>query len=85
MSDTKVQVRCDADIRITTYSSLFGEQVDIVRADLVDAHLGVMAIMHGKISGYEGNAAPCKITGLELVNPDDELKDGAECPCGKHG
>jgi len=76
-----MRVRCDAQVRFTYNSSLYGERTDIVSAYLLAAHEGVLAIKHGRVSGYEGSAAPCKITSVELVNPDDAIPEGECCTC----
>lgn len=82
---TKVNVRHDAPIRVSIESSLphIGKRSDIVMARLVPAHEAVLAIQHGKVSGYEGSAAPCKIVGIEVADESYVLKPGEFCTCSE--
>lgn len=77
-----VMVRHDAKVRlIVSRCSLHGKHKDeIVKVRDLDAHLTVMSITHGKVSGYD-SGVQVKYR-YELVNPArDILENGALCDC----
>lgn len=73
-------VRHDAEILVTANCSIHGKHKDIVSASLLDAHLAVEAVTHGKVSGMDSGVR-YKYR-IKLVNPKrDILKNGQLCPC----
>jgi hypothetical protein len=85
-----VNVRHDAPIEVVIKAGRRMLSREVVRADLVDAHLAVQAFMRGGVSGYvnwhdeRGNPltqAP-KVS-LRLTDMSFQLRDGELCTCDR--
>lgn len=79
-----VTCRHDAELHvvITCGLSSHGEPCDdsIIPAYELEAHLTLMAVMHGKVSGYDSGVRVQ--WAYEFVNPErDVLADGEPCTC----
>lgn len=75
-----MNVKHNAQFRVRCSAGLSGfPSDDIVEARLLDAHLTVLSVMHGFVSGLcAGDGA--KVT-VSLVDPSDILEDGQPCDC----
>lgn len=88
----RVNVRHDATVHVVIKCgySFHGDPCNdsIIPITHLDAHLAVMSVMHGKVSGYDSGIRVTQ--SWELANPErDILKKGELCTCkecleGKH-
>ena len=81
-----MRVRHDARVRVVIKCGLPGHHRpcsdDVMEVRLLDAHLAVAAVTHGKVSGMDsGVRVRSRVT---LVDPTrDVLQDGQTCPCAE--
>ena len=81
-----IHVRHDADLRVIVRCGLSShgnpcEDV-VLKPDVLDAHLSIAAVMHGKVSGMDSGI---RVTyRISLVNPKrDKLRKGQLCTCNE--